>query len=32
MSPACPLNKKKLINSFGKEKETKDNHMSRIDE
>lgn len=32
MSPACPLNKKKMISSFGKEKDARDAHMSRIDE
>ena len=32
MSPACPLSKRKLVSSFGKEKETRDAHMSRIDE
>jgi hypothetical protein len=32
MSPACPLSKKKLISSFGKDKEAIEAHMSRIDE
>ena len=32
MSPACPLSKKKIVSSFGKDKDTRDAHMSRIDE
>ena len=32
MSPVCPLSKKKVVSSFGKSKEAKETHMSRIDE
>jgi len=32
MSPACPLNKKKIVSSFGKDKDSREAHMSRIDE
>jgi hypothetical protein len=32
MSPVCPLSKKKLISSFGKSRDAKETHMSRIDE